>query len=201
MPMKPCPFCDPSVLAGYYEGTLDPEQDREFSRHLLACPRCLEALVGLERDLTLMQFGEFRPLPDTRSGAVFQFGRRGLQLLHNPAGPGGFRTVSLAPVWEKKEPAPCAPEREGTTLHALCRGGVTLSVYPGERGDRREVFCIRLEGVAGKSVLLRCEGRVVERRGAGSRDRVDMENLEPGAYTVYVEGTVLAGFVVQEEAA
>ena len=186
--MKPCPYHDPSVLSGYYEGTLDSDLDREVSRHLPTCPQCLEALMNLERELTLMHAARFRPVPEDRPGAVFQFRRSGLQVLRNPAGPGGFQPVPLAGTRGSQE----------GTLHSMHREGVTLYLFPGGRGEQ-EVFSIRLEGVAGKGVQLREGGRVLERRGAGSRDRVDIENLEPGAYTVYIENRELISFVVQEE--
>ncbi|MFW6181774.1 MAG: zf-HC2 domain-containing protein [Spirochaetota bacterium] len=208
--MKPCPCHDPSVLAGYYEGTLDQEQEREFSRHLLTCSRCLEALLNLERDLTLMRSGELRPVPAGRRGAVFQLGGRGLRLLQDLAGPGGFREVPAAYMRGEGgsgsrafqvPQAPRASQGKGVTQYHLTREGVTLSLYPGECGEGRGVFALRLEGVAGKSVLLRGEGRVAERSGAGSRDLVEIENLEPGAYAVYLDDKELARFLVQEEAA
>lgn len=186
--MKPCPYCDPALLAGYYEGTLDPDTEREFSRHLLTCPQCLEALMDLERDLTLMHSRRLRTPPGGRPGAVFQFGRWGLQILQNLAEPEAFQPVSLAAL---------RGDRRGT-LHTLQREGITLSLYAESQG-RRQLFSITLEGVAGKDVQLCGEGRVLERRGAGSRNRVGIENLEPGAYTVYIKNEEFISFVVQEE--
>jgi hypothetical protein len=186
--MKPCPYCDPALLAGYYEGTLDPDTEREFSRHLLTCPQCLEALMDLERDLTLMYSSRLRTPPRERPGAVFQFGGWGLQILQNLAEPDIFQPVSLAAL---------RGDRTGM-LYTLQREGITLSLYA-EGRDQGEVFSITLEGVAEKSVQLRGEGRVVERRSAGPRNRVGIENLEPGAYTVYIKNKEFISFVVQEE--
>ncbi len=182
--MKNCPFHESNIIAGYFDGTLDARTEEAFSEHLLGCSRCMDALLHLEKDIFLMESMKLQPLPKKlRSGfALFHMVRGQLNLVRNIAGENRFMALPLAQVRGRQK-----------SVHAFEKSGVGLRI----EGEGDHTFRIELDGVEGKSILVRRNGRIVERHSAERKRRVVFRYLERGSFSLYIDDREFIHFLVQ----
>lgn len=182
--MNACPYHDPDIIARYFEGALGPVTEENFSKHLFMCPRCMNALLELERDMALMHGIPLKPLPGSLARrAVFRLEKTGLRLLKNLLGTRGF-----APVLE---PAPVRGER-GSTAQRYEKEDVTVDIVPAKE-DRFSIF---VDGVKGRTLTLQEGDRIVERRTGGVEDSVRVENLRKGEFSLLIDGEGIISFII-----
>jgi hypothetical protein len=182
--VKECPYHDPEIIARYFDGALDPGAEEEFSKHLFMCPRCMEALVELERDSALMHGVPLKPLPDSLSrSAVFRLEKTGLRLLKNLFGSEGFTPVL--------EPAPVRG-KGACTAQRYEKEEVTVDILPGQR----DCFSILVDGVRGRTLTLRKGDRIVEKRTGGDEDSLRMDGLGKGEFSLLIDEEGFISFII-----
>jgi hypothetical protein len=182
--MKNCQFYDANIIAGYFDGTLDDETEAAFSEHLLGCSRCLEALLDLEKDMFLMESMKMGPVPKRhRSGfALFHMVRGRLDIVQNLVGEHRFRELPLTAVRGREHRA-----------HAFERDGISVQV----EGEGDHTFRIELDGVAGKNIEVRRNGKIVERHSAEQKQRAIFRYLERGSFALFINNQEFIHFFVQ----
>ncbi len=182
--MKKCPFHESNIIAGYFDGTLDAQTEEAFSEHLLGCSQCMDALLNLEKDMFLMKSMKLGPIPKKlRSGfALFHMVRGQLNLVQNLIGENRFRAIPLAVVRGRER-----------SVHAFEKEGIGLQI----EGEGNHTFRLELDGVEGKSILVRRNGRVVERHSAERKQKVAFRYLERGSFSLYINNQEFIHFFVQ----
>jgi len=181
--MKNCPFYESNMIAGYFEGALDARTEEAFSEHLLSCSQCMETLLNLEKDMFLMESMKLRPLPKKlRSGfALFHMVHGKLNLVQNLTGENRFIVLPLAVVRGSEK-----------SVYALEKSGVDLRI----EGEGGHTFRIELDGVEGKSIVIRRNGRIIERHSA-ERKNVSFRYLERGSFILYIDNREFIHLFVQ----
>lgn len=182
--MKNCRFYDTDTIAGYFDGTLDAETEAAFSEHLPGCSRCMEALLDLETDLFLMQSMKLGTVPKRyRSGfALFHMVRGRLDIVRNLTGEHRFCELPLPAVRGK-----------GHKAHSFERDGIHVRV----EGEDFHTFRVELNGVAGKNIEIRRNGKTVERHSSEQNQRAVFRSLERGSIDLFIDNQEFLHFIVQ----
>jgi len=181
--VKKCRFHNPDYLSLYYDGALDEAEEMEFSRHLLTCRECMDALLQLERDLFLMSTSSLKRVPRAsgHSNVVFRFLKEGIELKENIRGEGGFVPQRLAHAGEEE------------VSYVMERDELSVEI----RNEGNALFGIEVKGVSGKKVRLFRGGRLLEARSHIGTSSAVFHNLIRGTYSIAVNGLDVVQFDVE----
>jgi hypothetical protein len=195
-----CRFHNPEYLSLYHDGVLGDREEEEFSRHLLTCTECMEALMQLRRDLFLMETlpadfseatvqqktqtvpgqAELRPAGLFGIQALFRLAQGGLELLKNMSGEACFVSRRLEHAGEDE------------SCFVLSREGFEVEV----RSEGPELFCIEVAGLQGEKLALYREDRLLEARSNIRGGSAVFHGLARGIYSLAVSGREMIRFQV-----
>jgi len=195
--VEKCRFHNPEFLSLYHDGALEESEQREFSRHLLTCRECMEALLQLDRDLFLMETASMEKVPkeslDSQeslesdrslktagSRVLFRLVGEGIELIRNLEGEGAFYPRRFAHAGGEE------------LSFEVKRGALELEI----RNEGQESFSLEIKGLAGERVDLYCEGRLIESRSSIRRKSTAFLGLERGNYSVSIGGLEVIRFEV-----
>ncbi|MFW6139050.1 MAG: hypothetical protein ACOC7U_07750 [Spirochaetota bacterium] len=187
--MSECKFNDPYYISMYYEGKLSGEDEKAFSRHLLRCRKCLEALLNLQNDLFTM-FSVAQPcevsLQKTRvRKPIFKLLSDGIMLLT------GGGQYGLAPVPLLASRGKITREVCGHQVYKMKSNDIEIELS----GAEGKLFNIEIRGASGDISLYR-EQRMVEARADVSPEGIKIYNLQGGVYTLFINEEKMLEFVV-----
>jgi hypothetical protein len=186
--MKKCRFNDPDYISLYYDGALDSEAEKKFSRHILTCKECSGALLALEKDLFLMNSIKLADVPERlrHKRAVFKIIKEGIRIIKNLTGPETFVPLELKATLDHRG--------EGEKkIYRLKTDSIIVDIY----GEKDSKFCAEITGTEGKSISLYLSGKKIEAHGHVAEPGVLIDGLERGSYSLMVDEQLILEFDVE----
>jgi hypothetical protein len=205
--MKSCPFdSNPEYISMFHDGAMPQDMEQRFSDHLVTCSTCSEALLNLQNDLFKLRITDFEPVPaglapEARQDAdreaavdvagtkpLFRFIKGVMTLVEGLSVEGEFSLQEIPVVRGEARTVRSVYHRMPKPQEQ------PVGMYLISSEENR--FSLELRGIRSHIVALTRNRRVIEQRIDHETDRMTIEGLERGDYTLMIDDEVFSVFRV-----